>query len=269
MAGKPAPEADPALEAGTPPSRATAGAPPPGKPPAAGTKQAKYVGFGTVLTLVVCYALLPAGINLTSRLGDGPDPVPHGHVTPVPTLTGAPFVSPSPESPPAALRDDARPVSVVGPFWEAGEKTYTMNFRGVPFAFRTGKTWGCLGGTWEHDDGKPIEGLGWRCIDERAGPKRPQIDLLIRRCERHCSAGEQARLDTDWLDDPVSYVRRDATTRYAERTRNGKYTLVVSHFFADKPGGRLGWQVALQAECRPIDQATVQKIVNDIRTQSG
>ncbi|MGH3731608.1 MAG: hypothetical protein ACRDTU_23110 [Micromonosporaceae bacterium] len=227
-----------------------------------------YVGIVTTVVVLLCFALGPSAFLLGSRYFEDQEPAPRGRATTVPSLDRDPFVSPSPETPPAKLRD-LTPVSVVGPTWQPGEKTYTFAFRNVPFAFRGGATWGCMSGDWETDDGTPIEGLGWRCIDEKAGKNRPQVDILIRPCGNGCGPEQQAELDSDWLDEPVSYVRRDPTTRYAESTKNGKYTLVVSHFFGDKPGGKPRYQVGLMLECRPIDKAVAHKVVNDIRTQSG
>ncbi|MGH3734632.1 MAG: hypothetical protein ACRDT6_03265 [Micromonosporaceae bacterium] len=253
---------------GRPPAVASTATPSPSAPSRPLLPGWAWLALGLVLVLVCGVFPFVLQTALSGATSTQSAEVPAATPAPVPTLTGSPFVSVAPEHPPAKLRD-VKPVSIVGPTWDAGEKTFTFAFRGVPFAFRGGAHWGCMRGTWENGDGKEIDAVAWRCIDEQKGSKAATVDLLVRRCAQDCSAAEQAKLDTDWLDAPVTYQRKDATTRYAEGAKGTAYTLVVSHYFPERPGDPLGWQVGVSATCLPIHKATCQKVVNDIRTQSG
>ena len=216
--------------------------------------------FWVTVGLLLCMGVCPWGFAKFGGVFDEPDPIPTARSTDVPTLTGAPFTSPT-------LRDVA-PVSVVGPTWQRDEDWTLMALTGAPFAFRVGGTWTCS--TLRTDSGDELHELTGQCTDENAEPSRaPTIDLLIRQCDDVCDPAERSRLDDAWFSDGAASILRDATTRYTEYTTDGRYHLVVSHYFPEQPGGELTWHVAIKAECQPEDLAVVQKIVNDIRTQSG
>jgi hypothetical protein len=183
--------------------------------------------------------------------------------TPTPTednTAATPTPDATPSSEPTLKSGPA--VSVVGPVWNAGDRTYTMAFRGSPFAFRAPGNFGCLKAS-----NPPPGGSAWVCVAESAGPKG-RIAVIYRPCPTTCSRAEQAKLDQDWLDAPVQYKPKDSATRYHEKTAAGKYELTFSHYFGDTPGGAMKYQVAAFASSTTADAPVMQKTINDIRTET-
>jgi len=103
-------------------------------------------------------------------------------------------------------------------------------------------------------------------VAESAGPKG-RIAVIYRPCPTTCTAAEQKKLDQDWLDAPVPYRAKDASTRFHEKTA-AKYELTFSHYFGAGPGQPLKYQVAVFASSAPADKTSMQKTVNDIRSQT-
>jgi hypothetical protein len=137
-----------------------------------------------------------------------------------------------------------------------------MALNGMPFAFFTPKTWGCLKAS---INGLP-DAVVWRCIDEQAGSGRPQIDLAAVKCASTCTAAERDNTDTKVLTQVPAYTTKDATTRYAERTEAGKYVLTVNHTFA--VSGQ-NWVLVMEGEASKAEhKPAVQKTVNDIWSQT-
>ncbi|HEV2086872.1 MAG TPA: hypothetical protein VGR21_01040, partial [Cryptosporangiaceae bacterium] len=190
-----------------------------------------------------------------------------------PPTTQAPSADPSarPSRSPLSTKEpvlkSVPAVSVVGPTFGSGEPTYTFAFEGWPFAFRGPATWGCMAGTVE---GAP-DAYGWSCIDEKNGGARQRVNIMLRRCPTTCTAAEQKAMNKFWFDnEPERARRKDASTSYIEEpsTAEGKYALDMSHFFATTAGGTLQWQVGVYAESPPATRAVVQKVLNDVRTQT-
>jgi hypothetical protein len=229
------------------------------------------VGIGLALLGLVVILVTPK----TFFQGSAPDSagaIPAAEATTVDDLAGGPFAGESgtpsgqPSAQPSASakpeRRDLPARTLVGPGFAAGEQTYEMKLTGMPFAFNTPSTWGCLRAT---IDGLP-DAMLWRCIDEQAGSGRPQIDLAAVRCAGACTAADRDNLDRKAMSTVPGYTTRDATTRYAERTDAGKYLLTVNHTFA--VNGQ-NWVLLADGEASKAEHKPgVQKTINDIWSQT-
>jgi hypothetical protein len=259
-----------------------AGPPPVGPgPPVAGSGQprgqrtpAVLVGIGIVLALFgLVIILVSPKAFFRGSARDSAGNIPAAEPTTVGDLTGAPFAgsgapgtpsgpSAQPSTPPEPQRRDVPARTLVGPSFAAGEETYPMGLNGMPFAFYTPKTWGCLKAT---ISGLP-DAVVWRCIDEQAGAGRPQIDLAAVKCASACTTADRDNLDKKAMSSPPTYSTKDATTRYSERTSSGKYLLTVNHTFA--VDGQ-NWVLLMDAEAsKPEHKPAVQKTINDIWSQT-
>jgi hypothetical protein len=170
-----------------------------------------------------------------------------------------------PASPEPALRRTP-PVRVVGPSFGAGERTYTMAFPGWPFAFRTPPDWGCLAGSLDLPGSR-----AWVCVDEKNPGSQQRVNVMLRPCPTTCTPAEQREMVDAWLDEPDQAVAGpDDRTTYVERESNlrGLYEVDLSRFFADPTGGPLRWQVGVYVESPAQTRAQVQKVLNDIATQT-
>jgi hypothetical protein len=206
---------------------------------------------------------------------DSAGAIPTAEPTTINDLAGGPFAGENggdgtpgaqPSAPPSAgdkpERRDLPARTIVGPSFAAGEQTYAMKLTGMPFAFNTPPTWGCLRAS---IDGLP-DAVVWRCIDEQAGSGRPQIDLAAVKCASACTTADRDNLDKKALSAVPSYATKDATTRYADRTEGGKYLLTVNHTFAI--AGQ-NWVLLADAEASKAEHKPgVQKTVNDIWSQT-
>jgi len=155
-------------------------------------------------------------------------------------------------------------VAVVGPVWQSGDKVDLVR-GGLPFPFRVPAAWDC-------DRDLPLVvdvDAALRC---GAGGRRSAADLArvtvyVRGCGAPCTPDQVGRFDQDFLDSPVQYRAFDAGTRYAEFTEAGVYRLVLVRVFGDRHG-RPTRHVAVLARAAPAQAADVQRVVNDIRTQT-
>jgi hypothetical protein len=250
---------------------------PPVAPPARGERTpAVLVSIGIGLALLGLVIVLASPKTFFS----GSDPesagaIPAAEPTTVQDLTGGPFTdgkdgsatpsasaSAQPSTPAGPERRDLPARTIVGPSFAAGEDTYPMKLNGMPFAFNTPPTWGCL----KASINVLPEALVWRCIDEQAGSGRPQIDLVAVKCAGACTGAERDNVDSKALSPVPRYTTKDATTRYSERTDAGKYELTVNHTFA--VNGQ-NWVLLLAAEASKAEHKPgVQKTVNDIWSQT-
>ncbi|GAA1613891.1 hypothetical protein GCM10009828_047430 [Actinoplanes couchii] len=162
--------------------------------------------------------------------------------------------------------------TLAGPSWAAGDQTYTMDIKGVPFAFRTPPTWGCIPGKIEIKNAK-----AWVCIDEgkpfEANAPEPdrtkRLQFMLRPCPNSCSNADVVAVARDWFDDGAKVDFVDERTSYVEVARNadGRYILDMSHIITAPDGTK--WQLAVGVYSRPETKSPVQKIVNDMLTQAG
>jgi len=215
-----------------------------------------------VVLLCVCGVL-----GVTALVGGAANDDPVARPLPVPTRTTRTLPPPAPE--PSSGKPALKPVparTLVGPAYAAGEDTYTMAFTGWPFAFRTPRTWGCVAGRLDLPQAK-----AWVCIDEADPDNGQRMQIMLRPCPAPCGAAERARLTTEWFDPGAKARVHDERTSYVETPRDakGRYTLDMSHFFAATPGGDLEWQVGIGAFTPPEAKADIQKMFNDVLTQTG
>ncbi|GAA4604074.1 hypothetical protein BJY16_004854 [Actinoplanes octamycinicus] len=163
------------------------------------------------------------------------------------------------------LRPDAETRTVVGATFGAGDQTFTMAFGGWPFAFRAPDTWGCRAARTDLP-----EAQAWLCVDERDRTGGERTGVVLRACPGTCAAADKARLVTQWLGDAPGIRKAGGNTRFRQLATNlnGKYELKLSHFFTDPASGRK-FQVGVQAEALTAKKAVVQKVVNEILSQSS
>jgi hypothetical protein len=214
-----------------------------------------------VLAGLLILALL--SLSLTALLPwylSRPRAIPSATPTSVADLAGDPFVSAAPIPPRPAHRSGAAQ-PLVSAVFGATDATRKMDLPGLPFTFLTPSSWGCLTGS------VTVSAQAWRCIDEHAGTDRPQLDIVVRHCAAACTEAQRAELDT-LLTHPATYQVRDTATRYAERVVDGRYVLTLNRVFTVVARGAADWQLLVEAEAAPGDAATVQKIVNDVWSQT-
>ena len=187
----------------------------------------------------------------------------------VPELPGLPPSAPAlpnlPEPSASAgpvLKEGLPARRVTGATFGAGEKTFTMQFKGWPFAFRTPATWGCLAVRTDIADAK-----GYICVDEGNPGAGKRLAVLLRACAAPCGAKQQKALAKSWFRAGENPRDLDDNTKFLE-VRKSRYQLVLSHFFAGDGGGEPRWQVALDATSPVKGRADMQKVVNDIVTQT-
>jgi hypothetical protein len=184
----------------------------------------------------------------TTATDPGGDPVPTG---------GAPSTKPTLRSVPARR--------LVGLAYSPGDDTYTMGFAGWPFAFRTPGTWGCMAGRIALPRAQ-----AWVCVDEGNPGSGQRLQIMLRPCPAPCGPAQRDQLSTEWLDPGAKTRKHDERTSYVETLRDakGRYTLDMSHFFSTA-GGAPTWQVGVGAYTPPATKTDIQKIVNDVFTQTG
>ena len=189
-----------------------------------------------------------------------PEKIPAAAPTVVADLPGSPFISPDPVILPAKHRDSPRK-SLAGPTFNEEDRTVDMKL-GLPFTFTTPRTWSCLAAT------VGLDAKAWRCIDLNAGSERPQLDLVCRHCPGACTEAHRAEVNAQMKHQPPYPIANSSGTRFVEHTVDNRYMLTVDRVFASPPGGPADWVVVIQATARPADAASVQKIVNDIYSQT-
>jgi hypothetical protein len=185
-----------------------------------------------------------------------------------------PFASPLPRYRPQLV--DRTPVRVTGAVYGPGERTETRDDLGLPFAFRLPVDWPCVLGTV-----RPAEILRHCFVDAGSGDagqaNRLRVRMILRPCPGACAAATRRELDRDWLSEwrdqtgpwkqlppPTRVV--DAATRWTEQRDGTGYVLVMSHVFTAPGGAR--YHVGAAADGPAAKAAALQKIINDIRTQT-
>ena len=264
----------------SPAAPASGWAPPPGgapwAPPAPAGGGMSRGGLIALVGMVVLAVLLGSAAVLVLVLRDDGAGQVAAPVSPSPVpVTAAPSAPPSPSGPAGTGTPDpdssdkpllrqVNPVTVLGPSFATGDDTYTMAFRGWPFAFRTPGSWGCLAA---EADAFPDARI-WRCVDERNRQSGQRVDLVLSQCADGCPAARQKQLRDEWLDDPDKAVTSGERTHYVEYPRNDKglYMVDASHFFGT---GDQQWHLGVAALSPPETKDTVLKIFNDIVTQAG
>jgi hypothetical protein len=225
--------------------------------------------------VLLCGASTYGVYALAGRYG-GPDPGPTAspHRTTAAPRTAAPTWTP-PTAPPAptapapggsakpALKDVPQ-LRVLGPVYGPRESTYTMDFAGWPFAFRTPGTWGCIAGRVALPDTQARV-----CIDEGDPGAKHRVGVALRACAKPCSPATQRSYVKQWYDAGQTAKTWDPRTTFAEgRTPSGLYALDLCRFFGAVRGGPPAWQVCVTGSSPDATKATVQKVVNEIVSQT-
>ncbi|MEU8242047.1 hypothetical protein AB0C07_27660 [Actinoplanes missouriensis] len=227
---------------------------------ALGAPPQKYPGTVATIVLLIFMVLLAfcavgnAIVAASAETRSGPSWTP----TPVRTVPTLPPLSGSSGGSRPELRDGVTARTVAGPAFGASEKTATMRFPGWPFAFRTPATWGCLGAKVDLADAK-----AYICVDETNPSSDKRVGVLLRSCASPCDAKATTRLTTEWFS--AEPERVDATTNLLEGGEDSGYEMEMDHFFGGPP---LKWQVGVTATAPAKSRAEVQKIANDILTQT-
>jgi hypothetical protein len=97
------------------------------------------------------------------------------------------------------------------------------------------------------------------------------MNIMLRPCPTTCTPAERTKMNTDWFDAPRNArAGKDGRTWYVETARDakGRYTLDVSHFFGDSAGAKLRWQVGVWGGSPPEGKELIQKIINDVYSQT-
>jgi hypothetical protein len=184
-------------------------------------------------------------------------------------VPAAPFLDPPPAEPePAEVPD----VSVVGPaFTEEDPVQVHASGPGYPFAFRLPEAgWECS----FLAEGEARQ----RCVndEEGTGDWTLRAQITWRPCPHDCPAQTAEQMEVDWIEPWDSWVAQeadlqpfDSDTGYDELSGriDGEehYILVLSYFFESDDGPS---HVGVVADGVAEETETVQKIVNDIRTQA-
>ena len=234
---------------------------------AIGPAPQKYRGLPAAIALVVVPLVLLlcvcGGIGVAALFDNAAADTPVARptaVAPIPKLSpGATEAVPS--SKPTLRSAPVR--KLVGPAYAAGDDTYTMAFDGWPFAFRTPGTWGCIAGRVSLPDAQARV-----CIDEGNPGSGQRVQIMLRPCPAPCGTAERERLTTEWFDPGAKGRAHDENTWYVETPTDakGRYTLDMSHFFTTSGGA---WQVGVGAFAPPAQKAVVQKIFNDVLSQTA
>jgi hypothetical protein len=220
----------------------------------------------------IARAFVDADEDVTGSRARGLGPTePH----PVPSdtsLGGEPTPPTDPFSPTPSPHRDGPAGPVAGPTFGKDEPTYLMDLRGIPFDFRVPESWGCL-----RSSKAGAEAVRWTCVDEgyafsgRTGDPPGGI-VEVQRCRPRCDGAQWGEIRDLLPEVPVNWRRTDDTTMYAEWTvgsdEAARTSVALSHVFARLGRGAPDTHVAVRL-AGPLDEKrALQKIVNDIRTQT-
>lgn len=243
-----------------------------------GRSAAILVSAGIVLSLVglVIALVVPSGSS-AGKQGE-PPPVPTATPTTVGDLADGPFLgsaatgkpsttasSPGSATPATSgkpVRRDVPARSIIGPTFSDDDVIYDMALTGMPFDFHTPKTWGCVKGS------VGFTAEAWRCLDENSSSSAPIVDIIAMKCASKCQEADREKVDDVLAYDPA-YKTKDATTRWAEKTdENGRYYLAMNHVYVITTGQAAEWVIVTDASAKPENVTAVQKVVNDIWSQT-
>ncbi|MGH3096063.1 MAG: hypothetical protein ACRDMV_08710 [Streptosporangiales bacterium] len=212
-----------------------------------------------------------------SRSDAQPSPVRHTTVpswtppTAIPGVTstgGSTHTARPRPSPTLAHRE---PLSVYGPTWNRRDKTATVAFPELGWAFRTARGVDCLL-TGEFHKLTKVTCINLRKLGK--GPRR--LTIVDQTCTKpRCSRQERKYLERDLSGHKVDWKRKDKHTKYHVQTfvhdqyKKRYFRFSMSHYYRDAKH-RLRRHVSVYGEA-PIGRPArkIQKVINDIRTQTG
>ncbi|MEQ4207207.1 hypothetical protein [Actinopolymorpha sp. B9G3] len=178
----------------------------------------------------------------------------------------------SPSSSPRSHIPDGPAGPVAGPTFGKDEPTYLMDLRGFSFDFRVPKSWGCLRSSKAGPDA-----VRWICVDESYAfsghPGDPPGGIVeVQRCRPRCDGAQWGKIRDQLPELSANWRRTDDTTMYVEWTvgsgATARTSVALSHVFAEAGRGHADTHVAVRLAGTPDQKRTLQKIVNDIRTQT-
>lgn len=184
--------------------------------------------------------------------------------------TESPTPSATATTPKPKLKD-RKPVSVYGPTWKEGEKTYTMNFAQLGWAFRAPGDFDCL--VVKDTSAKTQV----NCTKLGAGKNQARRVIIVdTQCSgTSCSAAERKKAETSLQGDRPKLKKKDKHTKYRAGTftneqNDKKYFGEYMGYYYKDAKGDLTRHVFVYADAPTGKYATqVQKTVNDIRTQAN
>jgi hypothetical protein len=244
------------------PSAAVLAAP----PPAASRRGQGPWALGAVCAVLLVGLMAVATIVAVRVLRDD-EPVgsPTGVPVPPTDSTGSPDPTVSPGTGGQPSLRDVEPVSLVGPTFAPQEDTYTMAFNGWPFAFRAPNDWSCANGV---TSSSRIEGEVKSCFSLAV-----EGGVVLWECRADCDEAEQEeKLDIWFADEPGEPVPwgDGPPTHYVETEENdeGRYAINLARFFGTG-SDELRWLVGVTFESTPEGVEGMQKVVNDILSQTS
>jgi hypothetical protein len=237
-------------------------------PPPKQSRPLPWVLGGAAVLVVLLGAAAAIGVI---ALRDDPDPPVTLPTTsppapPPPTATDSPGPEPTEEPAGEPELREVELVSVVGPNFAPGDDTFTMAFRGWPFAFRAPGDWNCFRG-----DPVPLYPGAeiWSCVGAADSGQRAIV--MLWECDSECDEDEQQDKIETWLDEPDQAVQwDDSPTHYVETEDDGEgnYTVDLGHFFGTEADG-LRWMTGIFIESPADTREDVQKLLNDIISQTS
>lgn len=231
-------------------------------------------GAGGVVLVLLLGVAVSLGLTREVEALDPPtqEPVPTESVrfTPGPSVT---YTSASPTTPPEPKLKDRKPVSVYGPVWRKGEKTFTMNFYQLGWSFRAPGDFDCFVGNHTKTRTKIT---CTRILNKLKNDLRGMV-IVDRQCsDKSCSAAERKTCRTDHTGQPVKKLKpKDATTQYRtksftdQKTKRKGFALAMVHYYKGKSGHQNKCVLTLASGAVGKEAKQMQKTVNDIRTQTG
>lgn len=178
-----------------------------------------------------------------------------------------PFVSSMPRPTATRLNTAGAPVSVVGPTFDADQRTRTLS-PNLPFSFRVPK------GTWKTDTPPPGRDIAFAAAFSRpsgteSADTSPLAAVFAWRACGACTADDVPTFDERFREHhglPAFQLRGDsAETEQGELTEGSDYYVVVRHLF-DAPDGNT--YLVDYATTAPADQQEqAQQLANEILTQ--
>ncbi|HEX6446431.1 MAG TPA: hypothetical protein VF053_15150 [Streptosporangiales bacterium] len=247
-----------------------------GNPVVSSSRTSLFVGIGAgvvslllVLGIVVGMAVRSESSASSSPTATSSFSVPPTQPRPTAATTTDGFNTGSPRPKPTLKR--VRPKSVYGPTWKSSDPVYPMAFSSLPWAFRAPSDVDCL------ITGTSADVTQLSCLKLFADPgEQRRATIVDRTCPgSRCTTSERERFQVYPSGDKVRWKRKDATTWYYVKTftnqqNGGKYfAFYLSHLYRDG-SGHLRKHVSVYAEAPVGRFATqIQKMVNDIRSQSG
>lgn len=245
-----------------------------GTPHGGSSRASLFIGISAGVVSLVLVLGIVVGMTARSEWSAGSDPTatssfsaPATQPTAATTTDGFNTGSPRPKP---TLRH-VKPKSVYGPTWRSTDPVYPMGFATLPWAFRAPSDFDCL------ITGTSADVTQLSCLKLFADPgEQRRVTIVDRTCPgAKCTKAQRERFQMYPSGDKVRWKRKDATTWYYVKTfRNqqngGKYFgFYLSHLYRDG-SGHLRRHVSVYAEA-PVGRYAVQiqKMVNDIRTQSG